>query len=193
MQWDDWHPQLLAQGRPFVRIDDLLGAVRDQHVESHRAADTIVERHLHDEFSDHDHTFAEQLGLLIEHRTHLARQLEEWRDGRRWILGRGAADGDADIADALLRATELRLDALRGALDASAQRLQAVLRSLEDDHLRATVHDVTRGREPLAALITRAALDEEQAKLIALRQSLRDLAPDAPHRPSSSAEEGSDG
>jgi hypothetical protein len=182
MEWSvAWHPRLLADGRPFVSVDGLLEAVAHRHRATDSTAADILERHLHDEFSDHDHTFAEQLGLLSALRNRLARQLEDWTAGRRSVLGHGPVVDDADLVDALLRSKELRHSSLLEELSATGGRLRSALIGLTDDHLRATVHHVVRGREPLAAFLTRSALDDEIDRHIELLRTLRDLAPDTGH------------
>lgn len=179
MEWSvEWHPKLLADGRPFVSVEGLVGAVLRQHLATHAVTSSIVERHLHDEFSDHPLTFAEQLGSLVTTRERLAQQVLDWTAGRRSVLGHGRAEDDVELVDALYRARELRLATLLEELAAAGVRLLASLRDLTDDHLRATVQDVVRGREPLAAFLTRSALDDEIAWLVEMRRTLADLNPD---------------
>ena len=67
-------------------------------------AAAVPEEHLHDEFSDEGWTLAQHLGHLGEFPAFYARQLQEWLDGRRVVLGR-VDEYDADYLDALERAT----------------------------------------------------------------------------------------
>lgn len=137
-----------------------------------RAADLVPERHLHDEMSDEPRTLAVQLGHLGELSRFAARQLGGWLDGRRMVLGR-VAEADADLADALERATLLRLATLRQELDAAAAELAAVLQQLADEHLGATVTDVVIGREPLTGFLQRHVLGHKATHLEQLRATLR--------------------
>lgn len=113
----------------------------------------IPERHLHDEFSDHGRTLAQQLGHLAEFHAYFATQLDDWLGRERLVAGRVA--DNADLEDALLRATVTRLDPLLRDVRASVQALADVLDRLADGHLTATIYDIVQGREPLTAFLDR--------------------------------------
>lgn len=114
----------------------------------------VPERHLHDEFSEEAWTLAENLGHIAEFPAYFARQLNEWLDRTRVVVGR-VADCDPDYSDALMRATEQRLAPLLEELEGSLAKLDEALARLTDDHLMATVHDVAHEREPLTSFLER--------------------------------------
>lgn len=166
---------LLANGRPYVSATELAAAAVSLHRELTDAAGQIPRRHLHDEFSDRDRTLAEQLGHLAEDRDHIARHIDQWLRRERTVIGRPDG-GDADLHDAVLRATRADQDQLLGALAEASDRLERTLGQLDDDHLRATIHHVALGREPLASYLTRTVLAHGRQQLAELRATLEDLA-----------------
>jgi hypothetical protein len=135
------------------------------------AAGLVPERHLHDEMSDEPRTLAVQLGHLGELSRFAAAQLDTWLRGRRVVLGR-VPHADADLADALERATVQRLAPLRAELDDAAAALARVLDRMVDEHLAATVTDVVIGREPLTGYLHRYVLGHKAAHLAQLRRTL---------------------
>lgn len=159
---------------------DLLTDVSAQEVRLHNqaldaairaAAGLVPERHLHDEMSDEPRTLAVQLGHLGELSRFAAAQLDGWLHGRRVVLGR-VPDADADLQDALERATEQRLAPLRAEIDAAAAALAGVLDGMADEHLAATVTDVVIGREPLTSYLHRYVLGHKAAHLAQLHRTL---------------------
>lgn len=136
-------------------------------------AHRVPESSLHDEFSDRPRTLAQQLGHLAEFPIFFGAQLEAWLDRRRVVVGRTA--GEADLNDALTRATELRLAPLLAWLEGALKKFDGTLGRLHDEHLRAVTHNVEFGREPLTSYLDRYIVAHKLAHAGELEATLNEL------------------
>lgn len=160
--------------QPFASAAELRLANAALDAELLKVVDQVPEGHLHDEFSDEEWTLAMQLGHLAEFPRTFGRQLASWLRRERLVVGR-VIDCDTDRADALRRATVRRLPDLVEELEASLVLLDATLGSLHNDHLVATVYDVTAGRQALTVFCDRYVLRHKIAHTAQLAATLRSL------------------
>lgn len=134
----------------------------------------VPEHHLHDEWGDHPRTLAEQLGVLAQVGTLIADQLRDWGAGTRTVLGVSSSPS-VDLDDAEQRAREAALPALRRDVEQAWAALSEAIAALEDRHLRATVTDMVRGREPLVTWLTAEVLREGRAHVDAIQAILGEI------------------
>lgn len=169
-------PPWAAQG-PEPRPGAGAAAVRRYNAEIDKRllalARRVPEGSLHDEFSDRPRTLAQQLGHLAEFPMFVGTQLEAWLDRRRVVMGRTTSD--ADLNDALTRATELRLAPLLAWLEGALKKLDEILRRLHDEHLRAVIHTVEFGREPLTSYLDRSVVYHKLAHAGELEATLNEI------------------
>lgn len=160
--------------QPYASAGEVRGRNARLDAEIRELAQQVPDQHLHDEFSDDDRTLAEKLGHLAELSTFFARQLDEWIDGRRMVVGR-VAEHDPDHNDALARATLQQLPQLLASLDAALATMERTLARLCDDHLTATIQNVRYGREPLTSFLQRYVIGHKAAHAHELRHRLAEL------------------
>src|SRR5699024_9297860 len=77
----------------------------------------------------------ENLGHIAEFPRYFARQLRQWFDGERVVIGR-VAEHSADRNDAIVQARGRSLDEFRAEAETSFAELADVLGRLTDEHLR---------------------------------------------------------
>lgn len=128
---------------------------------------------IHDDFGD-EWTIAMNLAHIAEFPGYFARQLDQWIDGHRVVVGR-VAEYDADRNDALARAPGLDLDDLRDWAQASFAALRKVLDRVRDEHLTAVTHNVKYGPEPLTDYLARYVVSHKAAHVRQLRAALEML------------------
>lgn len=114
---------------------------------------------------------AENLAHIAEFPRYFARQLREWLTGDRVVVGR-VAEHSADRNDAVVRAPDRDLDALRCDAASAFTEFAAALEDLRDEHLDATTHNVKYGEEPLRTFLQRYAVGHKAAHLEQLRRTL---------------------
>lgn len=148
-------------------LDDLLLQTLEQ----------VPEWPLHDQDSHARRTVAEQLGHLAESSNYVACQMEWWLMGRRAVVGRCTPE-DPDFQDALLRAADADMATLCSDLEQALARLQTLLASVGDIHLRATVNNVKYGREPVALLLVRDVLAHKSGHIHELTASVSMFGPE---------------
>lgn len=120
---------------------------------------------------DGEWRLVENLAHIAEFPRYFARQLREWLDGDRVVLGR-VAEHSADRNDAVVRAADRDLHALRRDAVAAFAELRLVLDDLRDEHLDTTTHNVKYGEEPLRAFLRRYAVGHKAAHVEQLHRTL---------------------
>lgn len=116
-------------------------------------------------------TVAEQCAHIAEFPGYFARQLREWINGERVLLGR-VAEHDADRNDAIVRAPDQSIDELRAQAERSFAALAAALELLRDEHLTRETQNIKYGTEPLTAFLTRYAVGHKAAHVEQLGATL---------------------
>lgn len=114
---------------------------------------------------------AENLAHIAEFPRYFARQLREWLDGKRVVVGR-VAEHSADRNDAVVRAPDRDLGELRRDAASAFAEFDAALEDLRDEHLDATTHNVKYGEEPLRNFLERYAVGHKAAHVEQLRRTL---------------------
>lgn len=97
---------------------------------------------------------AENLAHIAEFPRYFARQLQEWLDSGRIVMG-WVAEHSADRNDAIARAADHTVEDFRKQIDAFCASLAGVLGRLNDDDLDRPVRNVKYGEEPLACYLRR--------------------------------------
>lgn len=113
-----------------------------------RVTGRVPEHHLHDEWGDYPWTLAEELGLLTLLGRLSASQLEEWRAGHRRVVGVSTGQ-EVRVQDMVHRSRERDRESLIVDVRNAWQELYEQTHALSERHLRCTVTDIIRGREPL--------------------------------------------
>lgn len=132
--------------------------------------DVLTDYHLGSRPDPDEWTLAENLAHMAEFPRYFARQLDEWLDSGRTLMGR-VAEHSADRNDAIARAADLTMHRFREDILASFALLAAVLGRLTDDDLDRTVRNVKYGDEPLTSYLSRYMLGHKQAHLAQLRRT----------------------
>ncbi len=143
-------------------------------------ADEQLERHP----DPQEWSLAENLAHIAEFPRYFARQLLEWLDSGRLVMGR-VAEHSADRNDAIARAADHTVDGFRKQIDASCASLAGVLARLTDDDLNRPVRNVKYGDEPLADYLRRYVVAHKEAHLTQLQRAIdaAHLAGDGPEPP----------
>jgi hypothetical protein len=136
--------------------------------------DAVPADRIHENFGD-EWTVAHNLAHIAEFPAYFARQLHQWIDGERVVIGR-VAEHDADRNDAVFRAPSRGFDELREQAETSFTALRDALESLEDHHLDEMTQNVKYGAEPFTAFLDRYVVGHKAAHVEQLRDALERLA-----------------
>jgi uncharacterized damage-inducible protein DinB len=133
-------------------------------------ADRIDPSRLHDDPGGGEWTLAENLAHIAEFPAWFANDLVAQMREERPVVGR--THDHPDRLAAIAAAADRSLDDLRAELDASLDRLTAVLEELRDEHIDKLAQNRKYGPEPLRTFLDRYVLGHKAAHVDQLRRTI---------------------